>query len=60
VAVGRITEQVSLFATRFGVAQVGFADPTKRVGFGYVTNALQVADDTRAPSIIRALRDVIG
>jgi CubicO group peptidase (beta-lactamase class C family) len=40
--------------------QVGFADPTKRVGFGYVTNALQVADDTRAPSVIRALRDVIG
>jgi CubicO group peptidase (beta-lactamase class C family) len=40
--------------------QVGFADPEKRVGFGYVSNALQVADDTRAPSIIDALRDVMS
>jgi CubicO group peptidase (beta-lactamase class C family) len=40
--------------------QVGFADPVHRVGFGYITNRLETSNDNRAPSIIDALRAVIG
>lgn len=49
-----------LTSTSFGHdgagGQVGFADPRHRVGFGYVTNRLEYADDTRAPSVIDAIR----
>jgi CubicO group peptidase (beta-lactamase class C family) len=36
--------------------QVGFADPTHRVGFGFVTNWMEGAGDLRATAIIDALR----
>ena len=39
--------------------QVGFADPASKVGFGFVTNLLGVGGDTRATSLIAALRDAL-
>lgn len=39
--------------------QVGFADPINRVGFGYITNRMELAEDNRAASIIAALRGVL-
>ncbi|AXE55234.1 serine hydrolase domain-containing protein [Aurantimicrobium sp. MWH-Uga1] len=40
--------------------QVGFADPINRVGFGYITNRMELTDDHRAPKLIDALKKVIG
>ena len=40
--------------------QVGFADPINRVGFGYITNRMELTDDHRAPKLIDALNKVIG
>lgn len=40
--------------------QVGFADPLNRVGFGYITNRLEMSEDNRAASVIDALRHVIS
>ncbi|BAU99990.1 Uncharacterized protein AUMI_114480 [Aurantimicrobium minutum] len=40
--------------------QVGFADPVNRVGFGYITNRMELTDDHRAPKLIDALKKVIG
>jgi CubicO group peptidase (beta-lactamase class C family) len=39
--------------------QVGFADPAYRLGFAFVTNWLEGADDLRATGIIDALRTVL-
>lgn len=39
--------------------QVAFADRDARVGFGYVTNRLEVANDNRGASLVQALRDVL-
>lgn len=40
--------------------QLGFADPDRRVGFGYVTNDLRVVDDSRSIDLVTALRASIG
>lgn len=40
--------------------QIGFADPTSKVGFAYVTNYLEGASDDRANSVIRALRRALS
>lgn len=39
--------------------QVGFADPTNGIGFGFVTNWMMGPEDTRATEIIAALRAVL-
>lgn len=39
--------------------QVGFADPTNGIGFGFVTNWMMGPEDTRATEIISALRAVL-
>jgi CubicO group peptidase (beta-lactamase class C family) len=39
--------------------QVGFADPASGIGFGFITNWMEAADDRRATLIIDALRTVI-
>ena len=39
--------------------QVGFADPVRRVGFGYVTNWMMGPEDQRATRIIDALRPLL-
>lgn len=39
--------------------QVGFADPTSGLGFGFITNWMEAAEDRRATRIIDALRTVI-
>lgn len=36
--------------------QVGFADPARHIGFGFVTNWMMGPEDTRATEIISALR----
>ncbi|KKB08606.1 serine hydrolase domain-containing protein [Devosia chinhatensis] len=36
--------------------QVGFADPARRIGFGFVTNWMMGPEDQRATQIIEALR----
>ena len=36
--------------------QVGFAAPINRVGFGYITNRMELTDDHRAPKLIDALK----
>lgn len=38
--------------------QVGFADPQRRIGFGFVTNWMMGPEDQRATAIIEALRDL--
>jgi CubicO group peptidase (beta-lactamase class C family) len=38
--------------------QVGFADPQRRIGFGFVTNWMMGPEDQRATAIIAALRDL--
>jgi CubicO group peptidase (beta-lactamase class C family) len=47
--------------TSFGHAgaggQLSFADREHRVGFGFVTSDLQMIDDTRAASLVEALRE---
>jgi CubicO group peptidase (beta-lactamase class C family) len=40
--------------------QVGFADPVHGVGFGFITNWMEAAEDRRATSIIDALREVVA
>lgn len=40
--------------------QVGFADPRRRVGFGYVTNWMVGPEDRRATAIIDALRLIVA
>ena len=40
--------------------QVGFADPTQRVGFAFVTNWMEAGDDLRATRIIDALRTALS
>lgn len=37
--------------------QVGFADPQRRIGFGFVTNWMMGPEDQRATAIIKALRE---
>ncbi|MBB4052131.1 CubicO group peptidase (beta-lactamase class C family) [Devosia subaequoris] len=39
--------------------QVGFADPARQIGFGFVTNWMMGPEDQRATGIISALRQVI-
>jgi CubicO group peptidase (beta-lactamase class C family) len=39
--------------------QVGFADPRRRIGFGFVTNWMMGPEDQRATAIIAALRDLV-
>lgn len=39
--------------------QVGFADPQRRIGFGYVTNWMMGPEDQRATQIITTLRDLV-
>lgn len=39
--------------------QVGFADPRRRIGFGFVTNWMMGPEDQRATAIIAALRAVV-
>ncbi|MBU1307168.1 MAG: beta-lactamase family protein [Alphaproteobacteria bacterium] len=39
--------------------QVGFADPRRRVGFGFVTNWMMGPEDTRATQILDALRPLV-
>ncbi|WP_417307850.1 serine hydrolase domain-containing protein [Devosia sp.] len=36
--------------------QVGFADPARRIGFGYVTNYMMGPEDQRATQVLDALR----
>jgi CubicO group peptidase (beta-lactamase class C family) len=40
--------------------QVAFADPVSGVGFAFVTNYMEAGDDSRATSIIDALREVLA
>lgn len=40
--------------------QLGFADPEHRVGFGYITNRMLLAEDNRADSVVYALRKILG
>ncbi len=40
--------------------QVGFADRRHEVGFGFVTNLFEVADDERGTEIVRSLRRVLA
>lgn len=35
--------------------QLGFADPQYKIGFGYITNRMELADDNRADSVVDAL-----
>lgn len=50
--------------TSFGHAgaggQLSFADREHRLGFGFLTNDLKVANDTRVPALIAALHDSLG
>ncbi|MGV8832297.1 MAG: serine hydrolase domain-containing protein [Devosia sp.] len=39
--------------------QVGFADPLRRIGFGYVTNWMMGPEDLRATRILDALRPLL-
>lgn len=39
--------------------QVGFADPRRQIGFGYVTNWMMGPEDQRATQIIEALRKLV-
>lgn len=39
--------------------QVGFADPERRIGFGFVTNWMMGPEDRRATAIIDALRSLV-
>lgn len=39
--------------------QVGFADPTRRIGFGFVTNWMMGPEDKRATEIVSALRALV-
>ena len=39
--------------------QVGFADPVRRIGFGYVTNWMMGPEDLRATRILDALRPLV-
>ena len=39
--------------------QVGFADPSRQIGFGFVTNWMMGPEDQRATGIISALRKVV-
>jgi CubicO group peptidase (beta-lactamase class C family) len=39
--------------------QVGFADPVRQIGFGFVTNWMMGPEDQRATSIIEALRKLV-
>lgn len=53
-----------LTSTSFGHdgagGQLGFADPQHRVGFGYITNRMELAEDNRADSIVEALQQVLS
>lgn len=40
--------------------QVGFADPQRRIGFGFVTNWMMGPEDQRATAVIAALRSVLA
>lgn len=40
--------------------QVGFADPQRQIGFGFVTNWMMGPEDQRATEIISALREVVS
>ena len=40
--------------------QVTFADPDHEIGFAFVTNHMEVANDNRATSIIAALSEALG
>ncbi|MBB2977134.1 CubicO group peptidase (beta-lactamase class C family) [Microbacterium endophyticum] len=40
--------------------QVAFADRDAEVGFGYVTNLFEIADDERGTELVRALRRALG
>jgi CubicO group peptidase (beta-lactamase class C family) len=40
--------------------QVAFADPVHEVGFAYLTNDMQAADDHRGVELVEVLRDVLG
>lgn len=39
--------------------QVGFADPARQIGFGFVTNWMMGPEDERATGIISALRSIV-
>ena len=39
--------------------QVGFADPVRRIGFGFVTNWMMGPEDQRATQILEALRPLV-
>lgn len=40
--------------------QLGFADLQHRVGFGYITNRMELAEDNRANSVVDALAAVLA
>lgn len=40
--------------------QLGFADQHHRVGFGYITNRMELADDNRANSVVDALASLLA
>ncbi|MFF2823257.1 serine hydrolase domain-containing protein [Arthrobacter koreensis] len=39
--------------------QVAFADPVHKVGFAYLTNQMEAGEDSRATSVVDALREVL-
>lgn len=39
--------------------QVAFADPIHKVGFAYLTNQMEAGEDSRATSVVDALREVL-
>ena len=39
--------------------QVGFADPARRIGFGFVTNWMMGPEDRRATTILDVLRPLL-
>ena len=40
--------------------QVAFADPRHKVGFAYITNDLQLADDQRGVDLVHTLQSLLG
>lgn len=40
--------------------QIAFGDPIHKVGFAFITNDLQVADDNRGDSLVAAVREILN